>query len=193
MITVDAKKYEYFCREACMNFGMSEEASSVTAELFVKTDMLGIHSHGTLNLEPYLKKTKAGGIDPKAKPEIVLDGPAWAIIEGHNGMGSYNGYYGLNVGIEKAKKFGISYIGIRGSGHYGATGIYAIKAAEQGMIALVMSNTGKNMNVPGAAGAVIGNSPIAYAIPAGKHRPVFMDIATSNAAQIKVYRTAALE
>lgn len=185
---VDYKKYEEFCEEACLKYGLSQEASKVTANLLVRTDMLGIYTHGTLNLEQYLIKTTKGGTVVTAVPEIVADGPSWAIIDGHNGMGVYNGYYGLNVGIEKAKNFGVSYVGIRGSGHFGATGIYAITAAEQGMIALIMSNVDKNMNIPGAAGAVIGNSPISYAVPAGKHRPIFMDIATSNVSGLKITR-----
>jgi ureidoglycolate dehydrogenase (NAD+) len=37
---------------------------------------------------------------------------------------------------------------------------------------------------------VIGNSPIAYALPAGRHYPVFLDVATSNVAFSKVMRAA---
>ncbi len=185
---IDPKKYEQFCKEACIKTGLSEEVSAVTANLLVRTDMLGTFTHGTLNLFPYLKKVPAGGINLKAKPEIVSEGPAWAVVDGNNAMGVYNGHFGMQVGIEKAKKEGVAYVGIRGSGHYGACGIYAITAAEQGMIALVMSNTTRNMSVPGGKGPVVGNSPIAYAVPAGSHRPVFMDIATSNVAGMKVHR-----
>ena len=187
---VDPKKYEEFCKLACKKFGFKDEVASITAKLLVRTDKLGIFSHGTMNLAQYLKKAPVGGIDAKADPTIVKEGSTWAIVDGNNAMGVYNGYYGLKVGIDKAKKTGISYVGIRGSGHYGACGVYAITGAEQGMIALVMSNTVKNMTVTGGKGAIIGNSPISYAIPAGDHRPVFMDIATSSMAGLKVSRMA---
>ena len=49
-----------------------------------------------------------------------------------------------------------------------------------------MSNTNKLMCVPGGKGNIIGNAPISYAIPGeGKH-PIFMDIALSEVAKLKV-------
>lgn len=183
---VDVKRYALFCETACRHYGLSDEMASVTARLLVKTDQFGIWTHGTLNLLPYLEKIAAGGIDAQAIPEVVVDGPAYAVVDGHHAMPVYSGFKGLEIGMRKARENGVSYVGIRHSGHYGACGVYSVTAAEQGFIALVMSNTVPNMAAPGGKGAIIGNSPISYAIPAGTHKPVFLDIATSNVAGMKV-------
>lgn len=189
MITVDVKKYEAFCREACEKAGLSREAAEATAYFLTRTDMFGVRTHGTLNILPYLKKVQAGGINKDAKPEVVAEGPAWAIMDGHNGMGYYNARLAIDLGIKKAKETGLSYIVVRNSSHYGASGVYTVEGAMQGFITLSATNVGKTMTVPGGKGRIIGNAPFSYAVPAGKNHPIiFLDVATSNAAGMKVNR-----
>jgi LDH2 family malate/lactate/ureidoglycolate dehydrogenase len=183
---VDIKKYEAFCRNSCLKAGLAKEVAQETARILVRTDMLGIVTHGTMNLYSYLERVAAGKIKPDVRPEISCEGPTWAVVDGHGGMGVYNGYFALQKGIELARQNGMAYVGVRNSSHYGACGIYAVEAAEAGMLAIVMSNTVKNMAVPGGKGPIVGNSPIAFSSPAGSHRPVFIDMATSNVAGMKV-------
>ena len=49
-----------------------------------------------------------------------------------------------------------------------------------------MSNVDPNMTIPGARGMVIGNNPLAYAAPAQSTPSVFLDVAMSNVASLKV-------
>ena len=64
-----------------------------------------------------------------------------------------------------------------------------MEGAEQGFITLTATNVAKTMTVPGGKGGIIGNSPFAYAVPAGNRHPsVFLDVATSNIAGMKVNR-----
>lgn len=186
---VFVEKYEAFCQEACIQAGYRPEVANAVAHYLVRTDMMGIHSHGTLNLLPYLEKTAAGGICRDAAPELVHEGPAWAVLEGHNGMGPYNARCAMEIGMKKAKQTGLAYVMVRNSSHYGACGVYAVEGAEQGFITLTATNVAKTMTVPGGKGGIIGNSPFAYAVPAGNRHPsVFLDVATSNIAGMKVNR-----
>lgn len=189
MIKVDAVKYEEFCKAACMKMGLSEAVADATAHYLVRTDKLGTFTHGTLNVLPYLKKVEAGGIVRDAEPQVVAEGPAWAVIDGGNGMGYYNARAAMDLGMKKAGECGISYVVVRDSGHYGASGVYAVEGAENGFITVSATNVAKTMTVPGGRGGIIGNSPFSYAVPAGKKHPiVFLDIATSNIAGMKVNR-----
>ena len=147
---VDTTKYERFCRQACIQAGCRPEAADAVAHYLVRTDMMGTHSHGTLNLLPYLEKLAAGGITRDAVPEVVREGPAWAVVEGNNGMGPYNARKAMEIGMEKAKQVGISYVMVRNSSHYGACGVYAVEGAERGFISLTATNVAKTMTVPGA-------------------------------------------
>ncbi len=190
-VKVDPLKYEEFCRQACLCYGLSQKAAAATAHALTDADMRGVHTHGTLNLYPYLQKITAGGIDKDAVPEVVEDNGACAVVDGHNAMPPYVGVYGLDVAMRKAREHGMSYVCIRNSGHYGACSAYALMAAKQGFFAVALSNTMKNMGVPNGKGPVIGNSPICFASPAGKHRPVCMDIATSTVSGMKAHLTIA--
>ncbi len=59
------------------------------------------------------------------------------------------------------------------------------------MIGISMCNVDPGVAVPGSRGPVLGTNPLAYAVPAGKERPVFLDIATSVVAAGKVYAAQA--
>jgi ureidoglycolate dehydrogenase (NAD+) len=56
------------------------------------------------------------------------------------------------------------------------------------MIAIVMSNTPKNMTAPGTCGNTCGNNPLAYSAPCAGRHPIFMDIGMSAVNGTKIKR-----
>ncbi len=176
-----------FCIEAFCRVGMREADARTAADVLVTTDVLGVFTHGTRNLPKYLRRLRAGGLDPKAMPEIVREGPAWAIVDGHAAMAMVTACKAMETAIAKARTSGLAYVGARNSGHFGAAGYYALMAARNGMIGLSMSNDVPSMTAPGARGHVLGTNPLAVAIPAGKEHPILLDIAMSTVAGSKVY------
>lgn len=186
MLTVDYKKYKAFCRQALINCGLKEEAAEAVSDCCVMTDMMGITTHGTVNLPKYIRKMKAGGLNAQSTPSVITEGPTWARLNGEGGFGMYNGRYAMDLAMKKADEMGMAIVTVSDSGHFGACSCYSVYAAEKGYLALAMSNTNKLMCVPGGKGNIIGNAPISYALPRqGKH-PVFMDIALSQVAKLKV-------
>jgi LDH2 family malate/lactate/ureidoglycolate dehydrogenase len=93
----------------------------------------------------------------------------------------------MTLAIAKAKENGVGYAGVKRSTHFGAAGYYASMALQHDMVGLAMSNVDANMTVPGARGNVIGNNPLAYAIPAGSEHPIMLDVALSTVAAGKIY------
>jgi len=183
---VDIKKYKDFCRKALMNCGVKEEAAEAVADCCVMTDMFGITTHGTVNLPKYLNKMRAGGLDGQATPSVITEGPTWARLNGNGGFGMYNGRYAMDLAMKKASEVGMAIVTVSDSGHFGACSCYSVYAAEKGYLALAMSNTNKLMCVPGGKGNIIGNAPISYALPRKDRHPIFMDIALSQVAKLKV-------
>ena len=59
-------------------------------------------------------------------------------------------------------------------------------AAKAGMLGICVSNVDPNMTAPGAKGMLLGNNPLAYAAPAKSTPSIFLDIAMSNVASLKV-------
>jgi ureidoglycolate dehydrogenase (NAD+) len=176
-----------FAQEALLRTGVTQEAASVTAEVLVTTDTWGIHTHGTYQLYNYIKKIRAKGIDPKAVPELISEGPGFALIDGKLSLAMHTSCMAMEVAIEKAASAGIALVGVRNSNHFGAAGYYANLAIKHDMIGIAMSNGNPNMTVPGARGSIIGNNPFAYAVPTGDGQSIFLDIATSTVASSKVW------
>lgn len=179
---------EAFAVAAMRCFGIREDEARLSAQILVTTDTWGVHTHGTRQLHPLLKNFPLGRLNAQALPEIVRQGPAWALIDGHHGVPFVTAHRAMELAVQKAKTVGIGYVGVMHTSHFGSAGYYAVMAAEQGMIGLAMCNADPQMTIPGARGKVLGTNPIAYAIPAGKNKPVFLDIATSAVAANKIIR-----
>lgn len=183
---------EAFAVEAMQRFGIHEDDARLSAQILVMTDTWGVHTHGTRQLRPLMKNFPMGRLNAEAKAEVVREGVAWALLDGHHSVPFVTAHQAMALAIEKAKAAGIGYVSVIHTSHFGAAGYYATMAAEQQMIGMAMCNADPNMVVPGARGKVLGTNPIAYAVPSGTGKPIFFDIATSAAAANKVIRAKLL-
>lgn len=180
------------CVEVFTRVGMSPADARTVAAGLVTTDTWGTFSHGTNLLPHYVTSIRAGGIDAGAQPEVVEEGPSWAILDGHAAMGMVSGCRAMDLAISKARTTTLSWVGVCNSNHFGAAGYYAVLATHHEMIGVALSNVDPNMAVPGARGSVIGNNPLAYAVPHRADFPVFLDIATSAVAASKIMTSKSL-
>ena len=183
---IAAPKLTRFCVETLTTTGLRLTDAEIIADVLVTTDTWGTFSHGTAALGNYVNAIKSGGINADAVPTVIAEGSGWAIIDGHSSMGMLGSSLGMNLAIQKARDSTISWVGVRNSSHFGAAGYYASMAVRHNMIGIAMSNADPNMVVPGARGHVIGNNPIAYAIPTGEKLPILLDIALSAVAAGKI-------
>lgn len=173
--------------EAVLQYkGVTAEYAKQIADALIMTDTFGVLSHGTKNLYQYIQKCDAGGLDPKAKPLVEREGPAWAIMNGNCAFGMVSATEAMKLAIEKACSCGIGYVGVRNSCHFGAAGYYANLAAQAGMIGISMSNADPNMAIPNSSDVAIGNNPFSFAAPLANGESVFLDIALSGVAALKV-------
>ena len=175
-----------FVVAALESSGVPAAYALITADALVKTDLRGVHTHGTKLLAGYLRKLINGGYPPDARPTIEKEGPGWAIVDGAAGLGQVGCHFAIQTAIEKATSTGIAYVGLKNTGHIGAAGHFAAVAAEAGFIAMITGNDIPSVAAPGSRRAVLGSNPLAYAIPkAGA--PILLDIATAAVAGGKVY------
>ena len=175
-----------FAQAALEAAGVGAEDARTIANTLVTTDTFGVFSHGTNNLYNYIRKIQAGGLDAKAVPTVEKEGPSWAIVNGNAAMGMVSSCKAMELATQKAKKTGIAYVGVHNSCHFGAAGYYANLAAQQGLLGIAMSNTDPNMAIPGSRDVAIGNNPFSFAAPLKNGKSVFLDIALSGAAALKI-------
>ena len=167
-----------FCRTLLEHEGMSVIDAQIAAEVLVRTDLRGVHSHGVRHLPNYIKRIQAGGIDPTAKFEVIQETATTALINANAGLGHVLSYKAVQLGIDKARQHDIAIVLVRNSNHFGAAGHYALMCAEAGYIGIVLTNAPLIMTVTGSRGRVLGNGPTAYGVPSAT-APIVLDIAMS--------------
>ncbi|UCZ53861.1 ureidoglycolate dehydrogenase [Bacillus shivajii] len=168
--------------EASLDQGNAE----VVADVLVHADLRGVSSHGVLRTEHYVKRLNEGGLNPSPEFKIEETGPCSAIFDGDDGMGHVVAKEAMDQAIKMAKTNGIGMVGITNSSHCGALSYFVQQAAEENLVGMALTHT-DNIVVPfGGSKPYFGTNPIAYGFPAGKNKPVILDMATSNVAFGKV-------
>ena len=176
-----------FTATAFSRAGLAAEDAATGAEVLAMTDAWGVYTHGTKLLRGYLRRFKAGGLRAKERPAVAAEGLAWALVDGNSSLGLVTSAFAMQAAIRKARQCGIAYAGVRNSCHFGAAGYYAWLAAREGLIGLSMANDKPSVAAPGSRGGIIGSNPIAYGVPAGKHRAILLDMSVATVAGGKVY------
>lgn len=175
-----------FCYQVFMKAGLPEPSAAIVAESLVEADLRGVDSHGVVRTAIYLKRIEAGMIDPHADIKKVSESDATVLVDGNNNFGSVIGRRALEIAMEKAKNNGAAFVGVKGSNHFGTGAYYAMKAIEQGMILLVMSNASQTMPPTGGVRPFLGTNPLAVGVPSGEELPFILDMATSVVARGKI-------
>lgn len=171
-------------------WGMPPPHAQTAAALMVETDLLGVDSHGVSMLPQYAVLQRNGRLRLDASPVLLREGPATALIDAGASLGHVASAQAMRLAVEKARVLGVALVGVRNSHHFGAAGVYARIASDQGLIGLVTSSAQGILLVPTRATApVLGTNPIAFAapVPAGSRNTAFvLDMATTTAAANRV-------
>jgi L-2-hydroxycarboxylate dehydrogenase (NAD+) len=176
-----------FIRRAFEAAGLLSADADILAGLMVEADLRGSDTHGVIRLPLYLRRLKAGGVNPRPNIRIVQEQPATALVDGDNGMGHLVMRFAAVTAIEKAKRAGIGWVGARMSNHAGPAALYAMMPLAHDMIGLYLA-VGSNNHLPpwGSTENLLGTNPIAIAIPAHEEPPIVLDMAPTVAAFGKV-------
>ncbi|WP_067244083.1 Ldh family oxidoreductase [Microbacterium resistens] len=172
--------------------GADERSAHLVADGLVEADARGLPSHGLLLLPMYLDRIRSGSVDPAARNRILADLGALLTVDAGNGLGQASAQDAMDLAIARAREHGIAAVACRNAFHFGGAYRYAAMAADAGMIGVAAANTRPLMPAPGGARAVVGNNPIAVAVPRTDRDPIVVDLALSEAAMGKI-RLAASE
>lgn len=185
-VVISIDELRGFAGRCFESVGVPAAEASIAAGVLAATDAFGVFTHGTKLLSGYLKKLRGGGYVAGAVPRVERSGAGWAVLDGCSGLGQIGCVRAMEIAISKARTCGVSWVGLRNTGHIGAAGQYALQAAAAGCAAVITGNDIPSVAAPGSRGAVLGSNPLAYAIPTDAE-PIFLDIATAAVAGGKVY------
>jgi len=138
----DSLHMEYFAPEklrllgsSCLTAaGVSKKNALLVADALTTTSLRGIDSHGVRLFSHYTKAILLGRVNPKPSFRFKKTMPAIGVLDADNGLGIAAGFTAMDHAISMAKKVGMGSVAVSHSSHFGAAGLYTIKAANMGMV-----------------------------------------------------------
>jgi LDH2 family malate/lactate/ureidoglycolate dehydrogenase len=190
MVNFKVEHLTNYIEKVLQNVGLSIEDSQTVASNLIGANLRGVDSHGVTRLSIYVKRLKLGAINPTPNIRVVEESDSTLLIDGDNGMGQVVGKKAMQLAVEKARKNGAVYVGVKRSNHFGTGSYFVQQGVKKDMITFAMSNAPSTMAPWGGIKPYIGTNPYAFGIPAGKHDPIILDMATSVVARGKIITAA---
>ncbi|MBP40053.1 MAG: malate dehydrogenase [Chloroflexi bacterium] len=175
------------CEDMLVALGVSAEDATTTVDVFIQAELMGEESHGTRLFLQILGRLKAGGDRAQTKIDVVMDHGAVATWDANRSLGQVVAARAMGRAIEKAKEFGIGFVGVRNSNSYTSAKYYSLLAVQEGLLGITYTNTSRKLMPPeGGHTPILGNNPMSIAAPAGKHPPFVLDMACTKAAMERI-------
>jgi len=160
--------------------------AQTAARALLSADLRGVDSHGVARLVGYVRLWEAGRVNSTPKIRIIHETPSTAVVDGDGGLGLVVAPFAMQVAIDKAKNVGTGWVSVQNSNHFGIAGYHAMKAVEQDMIGIAMTNASALVAPTFSVERLLGTNPISVAVPAGEQPPFVADLATTTAANGKL-------
>ena len=173
---LDMDQLKMFTQQSFLKAGTSEEDACLMADLLVQTDLRGVFSHGTRQLDGYTQMMMDQKVNPRPSIRDTVSSQTTAIFDGDGGMGHLPAYQAAQFAVEKAKSFGMAGAVTRNHYHFGAAGKYSRLALSQDCIGFATSAHRFKPSPDHSILSASGASPISFAIPAGDQPPVVIDM-----------------
>lgn len=164
--------------EIFQKVNLSGDHSELIADLLIDTDLRGVLSHGTRQVNGYANAFLSGHLNTQPQIKIISDELTTAIVDGDGGLGHIAMKRATELAIAKAKKSGVGVGVSRNHGHYGSAGKYVRLAIRQDCAAFSVSGGVRDGYDPNASvWHSQGNPPMCFGFPAKKGPPVIVDFA----------------
>ena len=172
-----------FIENIFTSLGVSRSNSKKCAAQTLDAELRGVTSHGCVRLSSFVERLKSKTANPKPKIKSITNLPSYSLLDGDNGLSAIVGEKTMKTAMKKAKEAGFGAAAVRNSLHTGHIGYFAAMALKKNMIGIVISGSVGNLAPWGGSERMIGNNPIAFAIPSNQKFPIIFDIATSKVAR----------
>jgi L-2-hydroxycarboxylate dehydrogenase (NAD+) len=171
-----------FTHDVFRKLGVPTDDATISADVLVHSDLLGIDSHGVARLgghPGYVLGLERGFIKPVARPFVANETESTALVDGDSGLGGFVSTGAMEIAIAKAAKTGVGVVTVTNSHHFGIACHYAMLALPHGMIGISMTNAAPQVVPTYGKNPMLGTNPLSIAVPAGIERPFVLDMATS--------------
>ena len=186
LIRVPNRALDRFTHQVLNGLGVPPNDASIAADVLGQANLRGVDTHGIDLLPGYVSRIKQGIVKTEPRIKVLKEGVATMVIDADQSLGQISSRFAMQQAINKALLAGIGWVNVVNSNHQGALAYYALMAAEQEMIGIVSTTTSSCMAPWGSREPLVGNNPLALAVPCNDHEPLVLDMATSLLANGRV-------
>ena len=159
--------------------GCNDENASALADIVMRAERDGSHSHGLFRIPGYVKALRSGKVDGKASPTVTKVTPAVIRCEGHGCFAPLAQASALPVLAEAASEVGVAALSLTGIHHFAALWPETEFLADRGLVGIACTAYMPMVAPAGSTEKLFGTNPISFAWPRPGRDPVCYDMATA--------------
>lgn len=171
---------------AFLAHGVTEPGAGILATAVAGAERDGSAGHGLFRMPGYIASLKSGYVDGAAVPSMARERPGTISVDGCRGFAQVALAMARPSLLQAVRDQGIACLAIRNAHHYAGLATDIEDFAAEGFFAISMLNGRSRVAPWGAAKAVTGTNPIAFACPRDDAAPLLCDMATSAIANAEV-------
>ena len=134
----------------------------------------------------YCGMLRNGRADGAAQPAMVADRAAVCLIDNRDGLPYVSAQWAIEEVIQRSRRNGIAFAGIRNSAHVGVLGIHLQPVAEAGLVGFAFTNSPAAIPAWGGKKGLFGTNPVAAVFPRKNRDPIVIDLALTTVVRGKI-------
>ncbi len=162
--------------------GADEHNADAVADTVTRAERDGSASHGLFRIPGYVASLRSGKVNGSARPRLSKTTVAVLDVDADNGFAPTALRVGCPALAEAARQVGIAALAIRNSFHFAALWPETEALAEEGLVGFACTAYKPAVAPAGAAKALFGTNPVAFAWPRPGATPIVFDMATASMA-----------
>ena len=166
--------------------GATRPMALATAGALVAAEMEGIPSHGASRIPQYCGHVRNGRANGAAVPKVIGNSRAACLVDAGQGLAYLACALAVREAIERAKQYGVSFVAITNSNHFGVAAYHVEAIAAVGLVGFAFSNSPAAMPAWGGKRPLFGTNPIAATFPRRSRPPLVIDLSLSAAARGRI-------
>ena len=173
-------------RTALEQAGAHARMAEAAARHLVQAEEQGLPTHGMSRVPFYCSMLRKGRADGAAHPAVVAGRAAACLIDNRDGLPYVSVEWAVAELIQRARRNGIAFAGIRNSAHVGVLGIHLLPVAQAGLVGLAFTNSPAAIPAWGGKKALFGTNPVAGVFPRDGRDPLVIDLALTTVVRGKI-------
>ena len=134
-----------FSVSLCRAAGLSADDAALLTDSILFAECRGVTSHGLLRLPQYIARLRSGATASNVPMPFTMESGGTARLDAQNGLGQLAGRKASDKAEELAAEYGVSFVAVANSNHFGTGAWYAIPAARRGFFAFNTSSAASAM------------------------------------------------